>query len=201
MMTLFTIAGREARMLALPNRPRFMLAADLAEIYGSTPKALTQAVKRHPDRFPEDFCFRLTEAEAEALRSQSVTANPLSAKARYEPVAFTHIGAYALSGVLRSPTAAAVSVEVHRAFAAMEARAMADAKFMLAKLRNETLVKKPIYSHVRLALEQGLSLEALWRNTSYPKHRIEQAVREMLAMRIIEKPLTGMQSDLFSAEG
>lgn len=48
--------------------------AELAEIYGVPTKALNQAVKRNIQRFPEDFMFRLTRDEAEALkRSQFVT--------------------------------------------------------------------------------------------------------------------------------
>jgi hypothetical protein len=109
MTTLFDIAGREARIHTLPNRPPFMLAADLAEIYGTNVSALNQAVKRNPDRFPDDFCFRLTEAEEEAMWSKNVIT---SARKRnyYRLLVFTHIGAYALSGVLKSEVAAQVSV-------------------------------------------------------------------------------------------
>ncbi|MDX9785534.1 MAG: ORF6N domain-containing protein [Desulfobacterales bacterium] len=37
--------------------------ADLAEAYGVTTKALSQAVQRNSDRFPFDFMSRLTKAE------------------------------------------------------------------------------------------------------------------------------------------
>lgn len=197
MNTLFDIAGREARIHVLPGREPFMLAADLAEIYGTKVNALNQAVRRNPARFPSDFVFRLTEAEAEALRSQTVIAKSLPTMARYEPLAFTDGGAYALSAVLRSPVAAQVSVEVHRAFAAMEAKAMADVKFLLAKLRGDTTRLKPIYIVVKIATEEGWSLDQTWRSYNYPRHKIEQAVRELLAMRIIDRPLAGMQVDLF----
>jgi hypothetical protein len=36
-------------------------------------KALSQAVKRNLGRFPDDFMFQLTAAEAESPRSQFVT--------------------------------------------------------------------------------------------------------------------------------
>jgi hypothetical protein len=53
---------------------KVLLDADLAVLYGVTTKALNQAVKRNRKRFPQDFMFRLTAAEAAALnRSQSVT--------------------------------------------------------------------------------------------------------------------------------
>jgi hypothetical protein len=53
-----------------------MLDRDLAKIYGVPTKVFNQAVKRNRQRFPEDFMFRLTQKEAEALqasRSQFVT--------------------------------------------------------------------------------------------------------------------------------
>ena len=51
---------------------RVMLAGDLAAIYGVETRALNQAVKRHPDRFPEGFTFDRTRAEILSI-SQSVT--------------------------------------------------------------------------------------------------------------------------------
>jgi hypothetical protein len=46
----------------------------LAALYGVATKVLNQAVKRNAERFPEDFMFRLTRTETEALnRSQFVT--------------------------------------------------------------------------------------------------------------------------------
>ena len=49
-----------------------MLASDLAEIYGVETRALNQAVKRNPARFPSRFMFQLTVEEAANLKSQSV---------------------------------------------------------------------------------------------------------------------------------
>jgi len=37
-----------------------MLDFDLADLYEVATKALNQAVKRNPDRFPSDFMFQLT---------------------------------------------------------------------------------------------------------------------------------------------
>jgi hypothetical protein len=44
---------------------RVILDHDLARLYGVATKVLNQAVKRNLDRFPEDFMFQLTKAEAE----------------------------------------------------------------------------------------------------------------------------------------
>ncbi len=52
-----------------------MLASDLAEIYGVETRALNQAVKRNPARFPSRFMFQLTAEEAANLKSQAVTSS------------------------------------------------------------------------------------------------------------------------------
>jgi ORF6N domain len=38
-----------------------------AALYGVPTKALNQTVKRNAERFPEDFMFRLTRTETDAL--------------------------------------------------------------------------------------------------------------------------------------
>jgi len=52
-----------------------MLDSDLAELYGVSTKVFNQAVKRNRDRFPPDFMFQATLAEANSLTSQIVTSN------------------------------------------------------------------------------------------------------------------------------
>ena len=54
-----------------------MLDSDLAVLYGykNGTKEINQAVKNNMDRFPERFCFKLTEEEYSALRFQFETAN------------------------------------------------------------------------------------------------------------------------------
>lgn len=52
---------------------KVLLIADLAALYEVPTKALVQAIKRNPERFPADFMFHLTEQEVRALRSQIVT--------------------------------------------------------------------------------------------------------------------------------
>ena len=45
---------------------------DLATLYEVESRALIQAVKRNPERFPADFMFQLIEFEFQSLRSQIV---------------------------------------------------------------------------------------------------------------------------------
>jgi hypothetical protein len=102
-----------------------MLDSDLATIYGVSTKALNQAVRRNPDRFPADFMFQLSEPEAATLRSQSVTSKIGRGGRRYQPIAFTEHGAVMLSAVLRSSTAVKASVLIARAFVRLRRLAIA----------------------------------------------------------------------------
>jgi hypothetical protein len=97
---------------------RVLLDADLAEIYGVETRVLNQAVKRNAARFPVDFAFRLTAAEAErlrVLRSQSVILKR-GQHMKYPPWAFTEHGAIMAASVLNSTRAIEMSVFVVRAF-------------------------------------------------------------------------------------
>jgi len=96
-----------------------MLDADLAELYGVPTKALVQAVKRNPGRFPPDFMFPVTEQEVANLRSQYVTSRIASRTwggRRTAVHAFTEQGVAMLSSVLKSERAVQVNVEIMRAF-------------------------------------------------------------------------------------
>lgn len=105
----------ESRILLIRGH-RVMLDADLAEVYGTTTKALNQAVKRNSDRFPDDFMFQLTVEEVQNLRSQIVTSKQGRGGPRYRPYAFTEHGAIMLASVLNSSVAVQASVAVVRAF-------------------------------------------------------------------------------------
>jgi len=94
---------------------KVLLDADLARLYGVTTKALNQAVRRNPDRFPADFMFQLTADDARASRSQSVTLKR-GENIKYRPYAFTEQGVAMLSSVLRSQRAVKVNVSIMRAF-------------------------------------------------------------------------------------
>jgi len=108
-------AERIESAILLLRGERVLLDRDLAALYGVETKVLVQAVKRNLDRFPRDFMFQLTKKEFDDLRSQSVTSSQWGGR-RYPPYAFTEQGVAMLSGVLRSPRAVQVNVEIMRTF-------------------------------------------------------------------------------------
>ena len=52
-----------------------MLDSDVAMLYHYKTKEINKTVKRNMERFPENFCFQLTEDELENLRSQFATSS------------------------------------------------------------------------------------------------------------------------------
>ena len=98
-----------------------MLDSDAARLYNTETKKINQAVKRNIERFPEDFCFQLTEEEYESLRSQIVTLNKngRGQHKKYLPYVFTEQGIAMLSGLLNSEKAVEMSIKIIKAFIAM----------------------------------------------------------------------------------
>lgn len=112
-------AGPSERILSrilLIRGQKVMLDADLANLYGVPTGALLQAVKRNPERFPDDFMFRLEADEWRSLKSQSVISNAGRGGRRYAPYVFTEQGVAMLSSVLHSASAIAVNVAIMRTF-------------------------------------------------------------------------------------
>lgn len=114
-----------------------MLDRDLAMLYKVETRALNQAVKRNSTRFPEDFMFHLTKEEWNTIKhqvttshqkwtSQNVTSNSddefakwVKMGVRRMPYVFTEEGVGQLSAVLKSETAAQISIRIQRAFVAL----------------------------------------------------------------------------------
>ncbi len=111
---------------------KVLLDADLAALYGVETRVLNQAVKRNPDRFPEDFWFQLTLAEAEvARRSRSqIVILKRGQNIKYLPHAFTEHGAIMAATILNSSEAIAMSVFVVRAFMQMREQLAANAAIL-----------------------------------------------------------------------
>ena len=101
---------------------KVMLDSDLAELYQVETKVLKRAVRRNIERFPKDFMFELTREEAEEARRQNGTLKTRQGhNIKYLPYAFTEQGLAMLSGILNSPVAVRVNIEIMRTFVKMRA--------------------------------------------------------------------------------
>ena len=101
-----------------------MLASDLANLYQckNGTKSINLAVKRNIDKFPEDFCFKLTDEETKNIWFQLETKKiKLETRGgKYNNVyVFTEEGVAMLSSVLKTEIAANVSINIMRAFVKM----------------------------------------------------------------------------------
>jgi hypothetical protein len=108
---IYTIRGKQV-----------MLDSDVAMLYNYQTKNLNKAVKRNIDRFPEEFCFQLTEKEFQTLRFQSGTSKQneeVRGGRRYLPYVFTEQGIAMLAGVLKNDIAVKVSINIIKSFIEM----------------------------------------------------------------------------------
>jgi hypothetical protein len=136
---------------------KIMLDKDLAEMYGIETKVLKQAVKRNAERFPIDFMFILTQKEFQHLRSQFVTSS--WGGLRYLPTAFTEQGVSMLSGVLNSPIAIQVHIQIIRIFTKMREMIMTNKEILLKleEMEKDVKANKEDIALVFKALKQLLA--------------------------------------------
>ena len=191
-----TIMDIQDKALLLPGRPQFWTSHHMAEFYQTTPQRVVEQMRRNPDRFPGDFWFELREDETAALVTQFAGPNRVN---RGVLIGFTKGGALALSGVLRTPVANEVSVQIVRAIVAMEDQAIADANAMLLKLRTEETRRKPLRVQVIEGCRAGYNIEQIRRMGSASRPRLEQAARECFTLGLIDALPKGMQPGLFDA--
>ena len=108
---IYTVRGKQV-----------MLDSDVAMLYNYQTKRINETVNRNKQRFPENFCFQLTENEVESLRSQFATLKENTGRGRhrkYLPYVFTEQGIAMLSGLLKNDIAIQVSINIMNAFVEM----------------------------------------------------------------------------------
>ena len=108
---IYTIRGKQV-----------MLDSDVAMLYHYPTKRINETVRRNTERFPDNFCFKLTENEVENLRSQFATSSLEKENyggRRYLPYVFTEQGIAMLSGLLKNDIAIQVSINIMNAFVEM----------------------------------------------------------------------------------
>ena len=158
-----------------------MLDSDLARLYRCTngTKSINLAVKRHINRFPERFMFRLTDKEYKNLRFQSETSN-LENKyggRRYNPYVFTEQGVAMLSAVLKTEVAEEVSVRIMDAFVAMR-------KYISSNLIEQQYINNLVledHENIKLLQESFSKFEEKKiNNETYYKGQIYDAYSKIL---------------------
>jgi len=137
-----------------------MLDRDLAELYQVATKVLNQAVRRHLNRFPEDFMFQLTGEETSCLRSQTVTLDSGRGRhSKFAPTAFTELGVAMLSSVLRSQRAVQMNILIMRAFVRLR-EVLATHKDLARKIDEMDITQKRHGSIIVAVVEEIKKLKA-----------------------------------------
>ncbi len=95
-----------------------MLDSDLAMLYGckNGTKEINQAVKNNPNKFPERYCFRISEGIYSNLKSKVLTSKGGSRKGH---TAFTEQGVAMLATILKTKVATEASIRIMDAFVSM----------------------------------------------------------------------------------
>ncbi len=166
------LVERVERLIYLVRGHKVMLDSDLAELYGVKTFNLNKTFKRNQDRFPEDFCFRLSEEEYQALRFQIGISKAGRGGRRFLPYAFTEQGVAMLSSVLRSKRAVMVNIAIMRAF---------------VKLR------QMLATHKKLA-QKLAELERRLEGHDQKIHSIFEAIRQLMAPPVPARRRIGFHS-------
>lgn len=183
-----------SKIQTLPNRPPFMLDRDLAVVYGTTTRRINEAVKRNPDRFPDDFVFRLSDEEAESCNYVVADCDHIKKRRKDNlPYAFSREGCNMLSAVLNTPVAVARSIQIMRAFSAMErgesasVAAMRELALEMRAIKNDVAALKarpPININLPDDNALPIALERKIRKRSHPK-LLAHPEAEKLAMKML----------------
>ena len=114
-----------------------MLDSDLARLYETETKRINEAIKRNIERFPERFCFRITEEEYNFLKSQIATSKGGSRKGH---TVFTEQGVAMLATVLKTKVAIKVSIQIMDAFVTMR-------KYISSNLFDQNYISNMLLEH------------------------------------------------------
>ncbi len=142
---------RIASQIYVIRGQKVMLDSDLAALYGIETGALTRAMKRNRERFPEDFCFQLGKEEFEILRSQTGISSQWGGR-RYPPWAFSEHGVAMLSSVLRSKQAVEVNIAIVRTFVRLRQVLAADEELARMVAQHDQQIAL-LMKHVKALLE------------------------------------------------
>lgn len=165
---------------------KVILDRDLADIYEVSVKRINEAIKRNQEKFPEDFCFRLTDKELEERWSHFATIydeKTVGYMSRSKPLAFTEQGSYALSFILRSKKATEMGIFIARAFVHLRRFILKNENLMMELKNNDHLSKT--FSNFEKRIEQDLIV--LYKNTSKFEKRFKSLEDEIKQLKKLIK--------------
>ena len=100
---------------------KVMLDSDLARLYGVETKRINEAVKNNIEKFPERYCFKLSDNESNNLLAEIFDQKIEKRGGKYKnPRVFTEQGVYMLATILKSKLAISITIAIMNAFVVMK---------------------------------------------------------------------------------
>ena len=185
---IYTIRGKQV-----------MLDSDVAMLYHYSTKRINETVNRNKQRFPENFCFKLTNGEYDVLRFKDITLNKDSIQENFEnslrsqfatlnenigrgkhrkylPYVFTEQGIAMLSGLLKNDIAIQVSINIMNAFVEMRKFLMLNGQVYerLTSVEYKLLEHDKKFDEVfnRLELEENIKQRIFFEGQIYDAYSI-----------------------------
>ena len=118
-----------------------MLDSDLAKLYNVETKRINEAVKNNIEKFPERYCFKLTDDESNNLLVEIFDQKIEKRGGKYKnPRVFTEQGIYMLATILKSKLATSMTMTIMDTFIAMK-------KYINYNLIEQKYINKLVLEH------------------------------------------------------
>ena len=119
---------------------KVMLDSDLARLYGVETKRINEAVKNNIEKFPERYCFKLSDNESNNLLVEIFDQKIEKRGGKYKkPRVFTEQGVYMLATILKSKAATKITIAIMDAFVVM--KSIINTSLIEQKYFNELTIK------------------------------------------------------------
>ena len=120
---------------------KVMLDSDLAKLYNVETKRINEAVKNNIEKFPERYCFKLSDNESDNLLVEIFDQKIEKRGGKYKnPRVFTEQGVYMLATILKSKEATKITIAIMDAFVVMK-------KIINTSLIEQKYINKLVLEH------------------------------------------------------
>ena len=120
---------------------KVMLDSDLAKLYNVETKRINEAVKNNIEKFPERYCFKLSDNESDNLLVEIFDQKIEKRGGKYKnPRVFTEQGIYMLATILKSKLATSMTMTIMDTFIAMK-------KYINYNLIEQKYINKLVLEH------------------------------------------------------
>ena len=126
---------------------KVMLDSDLAKLYNVETKRINEAVKNNIEKFPERYCFKLSDNESDNLLVEIFDQKIEKRGGKYKnPRVFTEQGVYMLATILKSKEATKITIAIMDAFIVMK------------KIINTSLIEQKYFNELTIKNTEDIKL-------------------------------------------